>query len=114
MRNRTLVSMTKIKESNLIIPLRECSSSKERCDKIKEFLPETKEWPRIIQQQLLFYVHHTLKIDLGVCSHLSIDDHHQHCCFNGQKIECTCLIPQSSCVVRDKLSEYPYNKRIFI
>ena len=103
MRSRVVTAMAKIKNNGWIDVLQECPGLKGRYKKLAELLPEIRDWsPLIVRQQLIFHLQHVLKIEFGVCEYYLIDDHRQHCLFDGEKTECLCLIPQSFCIFRDR------------
>ena len=103
MRNRVVTAMAKIKENGGIKALQECPTVRERHKKLAELLPEISEWGILIaKQQLIYHVHYVFNIDLGVCEHFLLDDYRQYCRFDGEKNECSCLIPQSFCIFRDQ------------
>jgi len=103
LRNRVVTAMAKIKDNGCIEMLQGCPTVKERHKKLAELLPEISEWDiPIAKQQLIFHIHYAFNVDLGVCEHFLLDDHRQYCRFDGEKNECSCLIPQSFCIFRDQ------------
>lgn len=103
MRSRVVVAMANIKKNGFIKDLAECSTLKERHEKLLKFLPEISIWDvHIAKPQLFFHIQHVFGVDLGVCQYFIIDDYRQYCRFNGEKTECTCVIPQPLCIFRDK------------
>lgn len=103
LRSRVVTAMAKVKENGWIEALRECPTLKERHKKLAELLPEVSRWDiPIARQQLFFHIHYVFDVDLGVCSHLLLDDYRQYCRHNGEKNECTCVIPQPLCIIRDQ------------
>ena len=103
MRDRVVTAIKKVKDNDWIDVLQKCPGPEERHEKLAELLPESKDWcPSIVKRQLIFFLQHVFKIELGVCKHYIIDDHRQYCRFNGEKTECRCVIPQPFCVIRDQ------------
>lgn len=103
MRSRVEEAIEKIKKNGWAKDLRKCSTLKEKYQKLLELFPEIPaEWVQIARNQLFFYIQALLKVDMGVCEFYVAIDHHQCCTYGGGEIECSCAVPQLSCVIRDK------------
>ena len=103
MRSRVAAAMARVENNGWLEILRACSTIEERHKKLAEFLPEVSGWDiPIARQQLLFYIQRASGVDLGVCQHFILDDHRQYCRHDGENNECTCVIPQPFCIIRDE------------
>lgn len=101
LRSRVEKAIIEIKNNDGIIDLlQECFNPKERRRKLEELLPEIQGWNPVIINSLLFYIHYLFSIDLGVCEYFLGGDRNQYCQLTGNKQECVCCIPQTSCVLR--------------
>ena len=88
--------------------LRDCSSLKERYDKLMELLPETWLWSPPPARQLVFYLHQKYHLDFGVCPFYEMEGDKQYCKADGKRVECLCAIPEPYCVFRDKNGKPKY------
>lgn len=99
--------------------LRRCPTLTERYQELLRLLPEILEWEiPLARNQLFYHIQRSLEVDLGVCEFYQVDnddDHHQYCTYGGGKEECTGMIPQIRCVIRDKAgkSKYPDSLQYF-
>ena len=108
MRRRAEKALDKIENNSWIVLLQNCPAMVQRHKKLAELLPEIQDSPVIVKRQLIFHLHFNFQIDLGVCQHYLVDDHMQYCRISGSNINCSCLIPQGFCILRDKENEPMY------
>lgn len=102
MRNRVAEALGKIEANGGIQALRGCQTLPERYDMLAKLVPEYLSWDiTIARQELIFHIHHRFCVDLGVCDHYRVNEHEQRCLNGGENNECTCLMPQPYCILRD-------------
>lgn len=93
----------KLIESNgWVGDLRNSSTLKERYEKLMELLPEIRRWEPLSARELVFFLSKEYQLNFGVCPFYEIEGNNQYCTADGEKIECLCVVPQPSCVIRDK------------
>ncbi|MDD4531504.1 MAG: hypothetical protein PHH21_02225 [Candidatus Pacebacteria bacterium] len=90
-----------IKESH-IEDLRQCLTVEDRYDKLMELFPESILWGVMEARELVYLLYIDYQLDFGVCRYFSMTGLDQHCSATGDKVLCTCVIPQNYCVVRDR------------
>ena len=106
MRRRVVEVMEKLSSNGWAEELKKHSVTEERYQKLFELLPEILECNNLlIRNQMIFHIQDFFGIDLSVCRFYSVDDHRQYCLHDGNVNECTCIIPQLQCVLRDKNKE---------
>ncbi len=100
MKNRVAEIVSKIQEENLAEVLRGYPTIKQRYVELISLFGETLSYDPISARQLVYYLHHKYRIDLGVCPFYSMDDKKQYCSHGGITIKCSCVIPEMFCVFR--------------
>lgn len=91
-----------IEENNWVGSLRECRNIQERYCMLMKLFPALWNWNVMSSREIVFYLQLKHGLDFGVCPFYEIENNRQYCVINGEKIECTCAVPQPCCVLRDK------------
>lgn len=102
MKKEVKTAIELIEESNWVEPLRKCRNIQERYCMLTKLFPALYCWNAISVRELVFYLQRKHGLDFGVCPFYEIENNRQYCAISGEKTECTCAVPQSYCVLRDK------------
>lgn len=85
--------------------LHQSTCVEQRYCKLIDLLPDSIFWEVIEARQLVFYLAGNYGLNFGVCCYYEIemnDDGRQYCDIDGEEVECSCVIPQDRCVIKDE------------
>ncbi len=102
MKKEVKMAIELIEESNWVESLRKCRDIQKRHDMLMKLFPALWSWNPMPTKELVFYLQRKYHLDFGICPFYEIEDDRQYCTIGGEKIECTCAVPQPYCILRDK------------